>query len=103
MPDSIQKLPPDPIPLPKDVPPNSPIVAQPKHPCRYSVIGLTHLKTELQNMIATHPEISKELKAVLAAELAGKTSNAASVDLHVVDHANGDSSIHLHVKQIKLG
>ena len=67
------------------------------------MLGVMHTIADLQKLVKDHPEISPELKAVLAAELAAKTSNAAQVDLHVVDHANGDSSIHIHVKQVKLG
>ena len=78
-------------------------MAQPKHPCRCAVVGLMHMKGELQNLISAHPDISPELKAVLVAEVASRTSNAAQVDLHVVDHANGDSSGHWHVKSVNLG
>ena len=98
-----QKLPPNPILPPANLPDNAPTMAQPKHPCRCSILGVMHLRDELQGLIANHPDVSPELKAVLAAEIASKTSNAAQVDLHVVDHANGDSSIHIHVKQVKLG
>ena len=98
-----QTLPPQPVQPPADLPGNAPVMAQPKHPCRCSVVGVMHMIGELQNLIGERSDISPEIKAVLAAEIAAKSSNAAQVDLHVVDHANGDSSIHIHVKQVKLG
>jgi hypothetical protein len=103
MPDTIQRLPPAPIQPPGDLPANVPTVQQAKHPCRYSILGLMHTIADLQKLVKDHPELSPEMKAVVASELASKTTNAAQVDLHVVDHSNGDSSIHIHVKQVKLG
>ena len=96
-------LPPRPVPVPDDLPPNGLTLPPIKHPCRCSILGTMHTVAELRNIIAARDDISDELKAVVLAEVAQKTSNAAKVDMHVVDHANGDSSIHIHVAQIKLG
>jgi hypothetical protein len=96
-------LPPRPVQPPAGLPKNALTGPTAKHPCRCAILGLTHIVDQLQQLIAAREDISPEIRAVLKAEIAAKTSNAAKVDLHVVDHANGDSSIHIHVAQVKLG
>ena len=85
------------------VPDYAPKIEVGKHPCRCSIAGAMHMIPDLQKIIAAKSDVSDELKAVIASEIAAKKSNAAQVDLHVIDHANGDSSIHIHVKQVQLG
>lgn len=54
-------------------------------------------------MIAADPVIPDHYKAVIQSELDGLKSNAAQVDVHVVDHPNGDISFSGHIKPIQLG
>lgn len=96
-------LPPVPVQPPKNMPKNMLTGPTVKHPCRCAILGLMHITEQLQQLIAAREDISPELKAVLKAEIDSKNSNAAKVDMHVIDHANGDSSIHIHVKKVTLG
>jgi len=82
---------------------NLPTMDKVKHPCRCSILGTKHLIADLKLLIQKREDISDELKSVILAEIDSKKSNAAQVDMHVVDHTNGDSSIHIHVKNIDLG
>ncbi len=70
---------------------------------RFAILGKQHLMGELQANIEAMPEVPSEYKALIASELDKKMSAAARVDLHVIDHGNGDTSIHAHIKQIHLG
>lgn len=96
-------LPPLPVNPPADLPKTAPVMPAIKHPCRCSILGTMHTKDQLQEIVSKRADISDELKAVILAEIKSKTSNAAQVDLHVIDHDNGDSSICIHVKQVALG
>ena len=97
------QLPPKVVQPPADLPKTAPVMPAVKHPCRCAILGTTHTIAQLQEIIAQREDISAELKAVIKAEIAAKTSNAAQVDMHVMDHANGDSSILIHIKQVTLG
>ena len=74
-----------------------------KHPLRFSIQGKKHLISNLKEMIAADAIIPDHYKAALAAELEKIKTNAAEVDLHVVDHADGGISFAGHVKPISLG
>jgi hypothetical protein len=43
------------------------------------------------------------MKAVLMKELLSKKQDAATIDFHVIDHGNGDTSFCGHIKWVKLG
>jgi len=74
-----------------------------KHPCRCAITGLTHTVDKLHDLIKGHDEISDEMKAVLMKELLSKKQDAATIDFHVIDHGNGDTSFCGHIKWVKLG
>ena len=57
----------------------------------------------LKGLISAIPEIPDQYKALLHSELDSIKTNAAQVDLHVVDHADGSISIQGHIKPIQLG
>jgi len=59
--------------------------------------------SNLKDLVTGIAEIPDHYKAVIHAELNNLKSNAAEIDLHVVDHANGDISIQAHIKPIQLG
>ena len=96
-------FPPKTISPPEGLPKNAPVMPEIKHPCRCAILGTTHSIDQLKQILDKREDISDEIKAVIKAEISNKTSNAAQVDMHVVDHANGDSSIVIHVKQVTLG
>jgi hypothetical protein len=73
-----------------------------KNPTRFSIMGKMHMIAELQQIVANAPGVDPEYKALILAELARVTTNAAQIDLHVVDHQEG-TSIAIHIKPVKLG
>ena len=85
------------------IPSNVPIPVAPKHPLRFGISGRQHMIPQLKQAIADDQKIPAEYKTVILRELDLRKSNAAQVDLHVVDHENGDTSIHIHIKEITLG
>ncbi len=61
-----------------------------KHPLRFAVPGKIHLIPNLKSAINALPEIPDHYKALLHHELDNTIkTNAAQIDLHVVDHADG--------------
>jgi hypothetical protein len=81
-----------------------PVPVKAKHPMRFGIFGDLHTIPELKKIIAAKPEpMPASLKQFIADELDKMTSNAAQVDLHIVDHGNGDVSGSFHIKAIKLG
>lgn len=89
------------MPDPKEKP-NHPAPITAKHPLRYSIAGVTHTKEELKKIIAG-ADIPDWLKTGMAIAVDAKKTAAACLDLHVVDHANGDESGTWHVKGVHLG
>ena len=89
--------------LKKKIPANVPQFEPVKNPVRFAIHGKKHMTGPLATLISEMKEISPHFKAMIQAELANVKTNAAQVDLHVVDHANGDISIQAHIKQIQLG
>ena len=86
-----------------EMPPHIPQFAPVKHPLRFAINGVQHLMQPLKDLIASDAGIPDEYKALIKYELDKKTSNGGVVHCHVLDHANGDSSIVIHIGQIKLG
>ena len=86
-----------------ELPANVPQFAPQKHPLRFSIAGKQHLIAPLKELIAAIPEIPDHYKAFIHAELDKIKTNAAVVDLHVVDQADGGVSIQGHIKPIQLG
>ena len=74
-----------------------------KHPCRCAIVGTMQIKSALQEIVGRRGDIHPGLKQFLNDEIAAKTTPAAEIHLHVVDHANGDSSGSWHVKAVKMG
>lgn len=75
-----------------------------KNPLRFGIHGKIHLVKELKTLIADLSVIPDHYKTVIQHELENTIkTNAAQVDLHVVDHADGGISIHGHIKPIQLG
>lgn len=88
---------------PEGLPPNAPVAKLEKHPLRFGIIGKTHLVSELRKIVNEEPGLTDTYKQFVNSELDQVKTNAATVDLHVVDHHNGDVSVSLHIKQVKLG
>ena len=77
-----------------------PLPLKGKHPLREGILGLEHTIAELKVMVAKM-DIHAGLVAWIMDELDAKEKagfSAAIVDLHVLDHANGDSGIAAHVQ-----
>lgn len=85
--------------FPASVPQFAPV----KHPLRFAIAGKMHMIQSLKDSIGADSGIPDHYKALLHAELTGMKSNAAQVDLHVVDHADGGVSVQMHIKPIQLG
>lgn len=100
---SPQTLPPKPIAPPAELKDHQPTMPEVKHPCRVAIVGHMDGIANLRKAIAARSDLSDSIKAMVDEEIAARTSNAAQVHLHVVDHPNGDTSIHFHVKKVKLG
>lgn len=63
-----------------------------------------HLIPDLKKLVTEIPELPQHYKDFIIHELDNTIkTNAAQVDLHVVDHADGSISIQGHIKPIKLG
>jgi len=86
-----------------ELPDHAPRFAEVKHPLRFAIHGKKHMIGPLKDLIRSIAEVPDEYKSLLHAELDSLKTNAAQVDLHVVDHANGDISVHAHIKPIQLG
>lgn len=87
-----------------ELPKHIPQFAPQKHPLRYAITGKIHMIKDLKDLISAIPEIPDHYKAVIQHELDNTIkTNAAQVDLHVVDHADGGVSIQGHIKPIHLG
>ena len=80
-----------------------PQVHLPKHPCRYSIEQCLHSIPELKATIEADKELDDSLKVFLLSELSKFTSNAAELDLHVVDQPQGGLSVHIHIAARHLG
>jgi hypothetical protein len=74
-----------------------------KHPLRFCISGRQHMIQPLKDLISADANIPDHFKAVLSAEIDNIKTNAAQVDLHVVDHADGGISFQGHIKPIQLG
>ena len=71
-----------------------------KHPLREGILGLEHTIPELKVMVAKM-DVHAGLIAWIEDELDAKAAagySAAIVDLHVLDHPNGDSGLACHVQ-----
>ena len=82
---------------------HAPKFAPVKHPLRLAIHGRKHLVQPLKDMIAADTNIPAHYRDMLHAEIGNLTSNAAQVDLHIVDHADGSVSIQAHIKPVLLG
>ena len=80
-----------------------PLPVKTKHPLRYGVLGAEHTREELLKTIADHPDMHAGLKSFISDELAKAGSDAAVLDLHVVDLPNGDMAFHGHLKHRRFG
>jgi len=86
------------------LPKEAPQFAAQKHPLRFAILGKMHLIPDLKKLVTDHPELPEHYKAFIIHELDNTIkTNAAQVDLHVVDHADGGISIQGHIKPIQLG
>ncbi len=74
-----------------------------KSPIRFSISGKQHLIPNLQSIIESDATVAPEYKTVILSELSRQKSNAAQVDLHVVDHNDGGTSVAIHIKPVNLG
>lgn len=75
-----------------------------KDPTRFSIKGKMHMIPELQAIVSAASGVDPEYKALIQAELSrSRPGNAAQVDLHVVDHADGGTSVAIHIKPVTLG
>ena len=83
--------------------PHVPQFAPVKHPLRFAIPGKMHLIEPLKKLITDDANIPDHYKALFCAELDSLKSNAAQIDLHVVDHADGGISIQGHIKPVQLG
>ncbi len=83
--------------------PHVPVFAPVKHPLRVGIHGKKHLIANLKDLITADAAIPDHYKPMLHAELDGRQSNAAEIDLHIVDHPDGSTSIQAHIKPIQLG
>ena len=92
---TIQAKPFDPTQIPQ--------VVLPKHPCRYSIEGTVHTIADLKTIVQDDPDLSDALKDFLASELDAVKSNAAELDLHLVDQPQGGISLHIHIAPRHLG
>jgi hypothetical protein len=83
---------------------NVPIPVAGKHPLRFAILGDQHMIPELKKIIAGKPDtMPASLKQFFSDELDKLKSNAAQVDLHILDHPNGDVSGQFHIKAVNLG
>lgn len=74
----------------------------PEHPLRCSIQGDTHLKEELKKLVDAS-EIPESLKVFVREELDEIETNAATIDLHLLDNANGSTTLNLHISPMHLG
>ncbi len=81
----------------------TPVPITHRSPVRFAINGKQHMVGELQGIIATTPGMTPEYAALIQSEIARRTTPAARVDLHVVDHDDGGTSVHIHIKPIALG
>ena len=82
---------------------HAPKFAPVKHPLRLAIHGRKHLIQPLKDMIAADQNIPAHYRDMLHAEIGNLKSNAAQIDLHIVDHADGSVSIQAHIKPVLLG
>ena len=82
---------------------HAPKFAPVKHPLRLAIHGRKHLVQSLKDMITADANIPAHYRDMLNAEIGNLKSNAAQVDLHIVDHADGSVSVQSHIKPVLLG
>lgn len=82
---------------------HAPRFAPVKHPVLFAIHGKKHLIQPLKDLITSDSNLQEPYKAILHHELSFVETEAASVDLHVVKHPNGDVSFQGHIKRIALG
>jgi len=73
------------------------------HPLRYGIHGDTHFIGELKTIVEQSKSLHDSLKVFLCEELDEMESNAARLDLHLVDHPHGGLSLTLHISPVHLG
>lgn len=86
-----------------DLPDHAPKFALVKHPLRFGVHGKKHMVAPLKELITADANIPKHWRDTLHAHLDELKSNAAELDLHIVDHPDGGISFQGHIKPIHLG
>jgi len=72
------------------------------HPLRFAIVDVTDKIAELQAFVAAQ-ECDEHLKGYIAEELGEIKSNAACLNVHVVDRADGGFDLHVSVKAVHLG
>ncbi len=86
-----------------ELPPNAPQFAPVKHPLLFGVHGRKHLVANLKELIAADPNLQEPYKALLHHELSFVKTEAAEIDLHVIQQPNDDIDIQIHIKRVKMG
>lgn len=80
-----------------------PTVEPPANPARAMVSGDVQTIAEAAAMVDGYKDVPQTLKDFLKEEIAELTTNAVQLDVHVLDLANGDVSVHIQIKGIQLG
>ena len=88
---------------PKFDPDHIPRVLTAPHPLRLGIHGDTHTIEELRKIVNATEGLHDSLKQFIGEELGDIESNAAKIDLHLIDHPHGGVSLHLHIAPIHLG
>lgn len=74
-----------------------------ENPLRFAISGITNFLPQLVDAIQSAEPVDESLKGFIIKELGDIETNAAKLDLHLVDHPHGGVSLHLHISPVQLG
>jgi hypothetical protein len=74
-----------------------------ENPLRFAISGITNFLPQLADAVTHAEPMCESLKGFIIKELGDIETNAAKLDLHLVDHPHGGVSLHLHISPVQLG
>lgn len=94
-----------PKPAPVFDPAKVPLPVADKHPLRCAIRGEMHLVEELRKSVLANETLDPDLRTYISTELDELETNAAQIDLHVIDHPDprGGVILNLTITPRQLG